>query len=188
MSRMWPRRSTQEPRRGLRDRSEVAFGVGESRRRQLRVGVLVDGRSGGIDRASSRVTPARVAGFALLAQWLQRRRESIAIPRSGASRRPRYGSAQCQNDQMDRALHVIAAALADVDEADLRALIRAINRDPHTAPGVLAAIDGIPPRRTACRAMDAAACHWELHRRQGRGYELQPACRSRFHQREDGLH
>ena len=75
---------------------------------------------------------------------------------------------------MDRALHVIAAALAEVDERELRALIRAINRVPHTAPGVLASIDGIPPMAHGLLVWVAAACHWELHRRQGRDYELQP--------------
>jgi len=75
---------------------------------------------------------------------------------------------------MDRALHAIAAALAELDGAELRALIRAITGVPHTTPGVLASIDGIPQMAPGLLAWVAAACHWELHRRQGRDYELQP--------------
>ena len=75
---------------------------------------------------------------------------------------------------MDRALHAIAAALAEVDGAELRALIRAIDRIPHTAPGVLVSIDGIPHVAHCLLVWVAAACHWELHRRQGRDYALQP--------------
>lgn len=61
---------------------------------------------------------------------------------------------------MDRALHAVAAALAELDDAELHALIAATNRVPQIAPSLLAWIEG--------------ACDWELHRRQGLDYELRP--------------
>jgi hypothetical protein len=39
---------------------------------------------------------------------------------------------------------------------------------------VPASIDGIPQMAPDLLAWVASACHWELHRRQGRDYELQP--------------
>ena len=65
-----------------------------------------------------------------------------------------------QNRVMGPALHAIAAALAELDDAELHALIAATNGVPQTAPGLLAWI--------------AAACDWELHRRQGFDYPLRP--------------
>jgi hypothetical protein len=79
-----------------------------------------------------------------------------------------------QNERMDRALHAIAVALAELDGAELRSLIRAINGVRPTAPGVRASIDGIPQMAPGLLKWVAAACHWELHRRHGRDYELQP--------------
>ena len=79
-----------------------------------------------------------------------------------------------QNGGMDPALHAIAAALAELDGAELRALIAATNGVPHTAPGLLASIDGIPQMAPGLLAWVATACKWELHRRQGLDYELQP--------------
>ena len=61
---------------------------------------------------------------------------------------------------MDRALHSVAAALAELDDAELHALIAATNRVPQTAQRVLAWIAG--------------ACDWELRRREGIDYPLQP--------------
>jgi hypothetical protein len=65
-----------------------------------------------------------------------------------------------QNNRMDRALHSVAAALAELDDAELHALIAATNRVPQTAPRLLAWIAG--------------ACDWELRRREGLDYPLQP--------------
>jgi hypothetical protein len=61
---------------------------------------------------------------------------------------------------MDRALHAVAAALAELDDVELHALIAATNRVPRTAPRLLAWI--------------AAACDWELRRRDGIDCPLQP--------------
>ena len=65
-----------------------------------------------------------------------------------------------QNNRMDRTLHSVAAALAEVDDAELHALIAATNRVPQTAPRLLAWIAG--------------ACDWELRRRDGLDCPLQP--------------
>ena len=54
----------------------------------------------------------------------------------------------------------MSPALAEVTDAELHALIEATYGVPQTAPGLLAWID--------------AACDWELNRRTGLGYELQP--------------
>ena len=61
---------------------------------------------------------------------------------------------------MDRALYSVAAALAELDDAELHALIAATNRVPQTAPRLLAWIAG--------------ACDWELRRRDGLDCPLQP--------------
>src|SRR5512141_1819535 len=61
---------------------------------------------------------------------------------------------------MDRALHAVAAALAELDDAELHALIAATNRVPGRAPSLLAWI--------------AAACDWELARRDGLDRPLHP--------------
>jgi hypothetical protein len=61
---------------------------------------------------------------------------------------------------MDTDLRAIKAALAQVTDTELRALIDATSGVTQTAPGLLAWI--------------AAACDWELNRRDGVGYELQP--------------
>jgi hypothetical protein len=61
---------------------------------------------------------------------------------------------------MDRALHAVAAALAELDDAELHALIAATNRVPGRAPSLLAWIAG--------------ACDWELARRDGLDRPLQP--------------
>ena len=79
-----------------------------------------------------------------------------------------------QNSPMGPTLHAIAVALAELDDAELRALIATTNGDPHTAPGLLASIDGIPQMAPCLLAWVATACNWELHRRQGLDYELQP--------------
>ena len=60
---------------------------------------------------------------------------------------------------MDRALHAVAAGLAELDDAELHALIAATNRAPQTAPRLLAWIAG--------------ACDWELRRREGFNSPLQ---------------
>ena len=62
---------------------------------------------------------------------------------------------------MDADLQQVVAALARLDDRELRALIDATNGVPQTAPGLLAWIE--------------AACDWELNRRQGHDYALQPA-------------
>jgi hypothetical protein len=79
-----------------------------------------------------------------------------------------------QNGGMDPALHAIAAALAELDDTELHALIAATNGASHTAPGLLASLDGIPQMPPHLLAWIATACNWELHRRQGLDYELQP--------------
>ena len=61
---------------------------------------------------------------------------------------------------MDRALHSVAAALAELDDSELHALIAATNRVPQTAPRLFAWI--------------ADACDWELRRRDGLECPLQP--------------
>ena len=61
---------------------------------------------------------------------------------------------------MDRAMHSVVAALAELDDSELRALIAATNRVPQTAPRLFAWI--------------ADACDWELRRREGVDYPLQP--------------
>jgi hypothetical protein len=60
---------------------------------------------------------------------------------------------------MDRALHAVAAALAELDDTELHALITATNRVPRTAPRLLAWI--------------GAVCDWELRRREGLDRPLQ---------------
>jgi hypothetical protein len=79
-----------------------------------------------------------------------------------------------QNGAMGPTLHTIAAALAELDDVELRALIAAAKGDARTAPGLLASIDGIPQKAPCLLAWVATACNWELHRRQGLNYELQP--------------
>ena len=79
-----------------------------------------------------------------------------------------------QNGAMGPTLHAIAVALAELDDVELRALIAAANGDAHTAPGLLASIDGIPQMAPCLLAWVATACNWELHRRQGLDYELRP--------------
>ena len=61
---------------------------------------------------------------------------------------------------MDTDLRAIKAALAQVTDTELRALIDATSGVTQTAPGLLAWID--------------SACEWELNRRRGYDYELQP--------------
>jgi hypothetical protein len=79
-----------------------------------------------------------------------------------------------QNGAMGPTLHAIAVALAELDDVELHALIAAANGDTHTAPGLLALIDGIPQMAPCLLAWVATACNWELQRRQGLDYELQP--------------
>jgi hypothetical protein len=61
---------------------------------------------------------------------------------------------------VDTDLRAIKAALAQVSDIELRALIDATSSVTQTAPGLLAWID--------------AACDWELNRRGRMEYELQP--------------
>ena len=61
---------------------------------------------------------------------------------------------------MDTDLRAIKAALAQVIDTELRALIDATSGVIQTAPGLLAWME--------------AACDWELNRRAGTDYELQP--------------
>ena len=79
-----------------------------------------------------------------------------------------------QNVRMDTDLHAIAAALTELDDGELHALAAAANGDPHTTPGLLTSIDGIPQVAPCLLAWVATACNWEVHRRQGLDYELQP--------------
>ena len=60
---------------------------------------------------------------------------------------------------MNADLNPVAAALAELTDTELHALIDATNGLPQTAPGLLAWIEG--------------ACDWELNRRHGQDYELQ---------------
>jgi hypothetical protein len=61
---------------------------------------------------------------------------------------------------MDRAMHSLVVALAELDDSELHALIAATNRVPQTAPRLFAWI--------------ADACDWELRRRDGLECPLQP--------------
>jgi len=61
---------------------------------------------------------------------------------------------------MDADLQPTVAALAELSDAELHALIAATYGVPQTAPGLLAWIDG--------------ACDWELNRRRGFDYPLLP--------------
>ena len=61
---------------------------------------------------------------------------------------------------MNHDLQAVAAALSETSDDELAALITAAKSAPQTAPGLLAWIE--------------AACHWELDRRHGQDYELQP--------------
>lgn len=54
----------------------------------------------------------------------------------------------------------VAAALADLDDGELGALIATVNDCPQFAPGLLAWIEHV--------------CDWELSRRQGMSFQLQP--------------
>ena len=67
---------------------------------------------------------------------------------------------------MDTTLIAIKAALADLSDTELTALIDATYKAPQIAPGLLAWIDG--------------TCDWELNRRRGFDYPLQPP--------EDAIH
>lgn len=57
-------------------------------------------------------------------------------------------------------LQLVVAALAELNDTELHALIAATYGVPQIAPGLLAWIDG--------------ACDWELNRRRGFDYPLQP--------------
>ena len=61
---------------------------------------------------------------------------------------------------MDTELRAVKAALAEISDNELQALIDATRDGPQTAQGLLAWID--------------AACEWERDRRTGRESELQP--------------
>jgi hypothetical protein len=61
---------------------------------------------------------------------------------------------------MDTELRAVKAALADISDNELQALIDATRDGTQTAPGLLAWVD--------------AACEWERNRRTGRDPELQP--------------
>ena len=61
---------------------------------------------------------------------------------------------------METDLPAIKAALAEIDDDELRALIAAANGVPQIAPGLLAWIDG--------------ACQWEFDRRRRFDYPLLP--------------
>jgi len=61
---------------------------------------------------------------------------------------------------MNAGLQAIKAALARMTDAELRALIDATSGPPPMAPGLLAWVE--------------AACGWELSRRLGLDYKLQP--------------
>ena len=61
---------------------------------------------------------------------------------------------------MDDDLSPVTAALARLDDVELHALVDASKNAPRTAPALLTWIE--------------AACDWELHRRYGHTYELQP--------------
>lgn len=72
------------------------------------------------------------------------------------------GESDCamHNCAMDTDLQPIKAALSGLTDIELRAVIHASYEAPQTAPGLLAWLD--------------SACHWELSRRAGAPYELQP--------------
>ena len=61
---------------------------------------------------------------------------------------------------MDADLTAVKAVLADLSDPDLRGLIDATCKAPQTAPALLAWLE--------------AACDWELNRRAGLDYALQP--------------
>jgi hypothetical protein len=61
---------------------------------------------------------------------------------------------------MDADLTPVVAALAELDDGELAALIDTTNMVPQTAPGLLAWIE--------------SACDWELNRRRGFDFPLQP--------------
>src|SRR5512136_386071 len=61
---------------------------------------------------------------------------------------------------MDPDLTAVKAALAEIGDTELAALIAATYGVPQTAPGLLAWIDG--------------ACDWEVNRRRDFDYPLQP--------------
>ena len=65
-----------------------------------------------------------------------------------------------QSDPMDTDLSAIKAALAEISDTELAALIAATYGVPQTAPGLLAWID--------------SACEWELNRRRDFDYPLLP--------------
>lgn len=65
---------------------------------------------------------------------------------------------QVQNHTVEATLERLAAALADVDDAELFALVKAANGVPQIAPGLLAWIEH--------------ACDWELARRRGHTFRL----------------
>jgi hypothetical protein len=64
------------------------------------------------------------------------------------------------NADMDADLQAIKAALAELADAELHTLINAANRVPRTALGLSAWIDD--------------ACYWEVYRRRGFDFTLQP--------------
>lgn len=61
---------------------------------------------------------------------------------------------------MDADLSPVVAALADLDDGELAALIDATNEVPQSAPGLLAWVEHV--------------CDWELNRRGGLDFPLQP--------------
>lgn len=61
---------------------------------------------------------------------------------------------------MDADLTLVVAALAELDDGELAALIHATNNVPQAAPGLLAWVE--------------SACDWELNRRRGFDFPLQP--------------
>ena len=65
-----------------------------------------------------------------------------------------------QNGTVDANLTAIKAALAEISETGLTALVAATNGVPPVAYGLLVWIEG--------------ACDWELNRRAGHDYELLP--------------
>jgi hypothetical protein len=69
-------------------------------------------------------------------------------------------SSAAQNYAIDADLDPVATALAELRDAELRALIDATNGVPQVAPSLLAWIEG--------------ACDWELNRRADLDYQLQP--------------
>ena len=69
-------------------------------------------------------------------------------------------SRRVQNRAVDDDLSAVTAALARLDDVELHALVDATTNAPQNAPGLLAWIE--------------AACDWELHRRNGHNFPLQP--------------